>query len=137
MGWFTNRTKSWELKNMWGVFLTFLFIFLFLTGVQSAFIAAMGIIVKKRSWIIMSFIIYFLGMVGSFAGLFFSLEDDYVFIWMTCAVLNCIYAAFITKEYLQRLDLQKSGVALEWGKKYEYEKEEGFEKPAFKKSDFR
>ncbi len=115
MGWFTNRSKSWELKNMWSVFLSLLLLPLYVIGIQAAFVVAMGIIVKKRNWIIISGLIYVINFV------IFIISDN-VGVFVIGSLLHCLYTAFIIKEYLQRLDLKKSGVKLEWRKKYKYDK---------------
>ncbi|SFM97607.1 hypothetical protein SAMN05421738_1054 [Algoriella xinjiangensis] len=125
MGWVTNRSKSWELKNMWGVFLTFLFSILVFSGLQSAFIIAMGFSVKKRSWIIFAIINYIITMLYFFLFLllFKNINTFVQAAWFVFPFINCLFAAFISKEYLQRLDLQLLGKTLEWGKTYPYDKD--------------
>ena len=48
---------------MWSVFLSLLLLPLYVIGIQAAFVVAMGIIVKKRNWIIISGLIYVINFV--------------------------------------------------------------------------
>ncbi len=115
-GWFTKRSKKWELINLW-----FMLIPLFSFG-SFSFISLiyMGIAGKKRIWSILG-TLSMLVTAFSFSEIVKNQNLLASLLFAISVITTLAYSIFSCKEFLQRLDLRLRKFPLQWSKKYNYD----------------
>ncbi|MCL1942049.1 MAG: 5-bromo-4-chloroindolyl phosphate hydrolysis family protein [Candidatus Azobacteroides sp.] len=114
IGKYTNRTATWELKNLW--FLPLPFVSCGMLSFLPLFY--MGIAGKKTIWTI-------LGVIAA-SGVFTALvnisdrPDFGAALYIFDFIFSVFFSFYFCKEFLQRLDLISKGYTLNKTKKYDY-----------------
>ena len=121
MGWFTNNSKSWELKNSWMFLLSILLVFPYPIPFYPIALLIIGWKAKKINWILLGVLGLIIGTYAFYLHIYKYNSFAHIFLVVFAPIIGNIILMLFIDSYLKRLDLSRI-VSLEWGKEYPYYK---------------